>query len=333
MTAPRDPAPVPDDDASADGYLWDGRGPVDPQLAALEAALRPLDTTRAAPDDQLAARRRRRRWTIGVLGVAAAAAAAVVLWPRAAPACARAHGFAFVATGAAARCDGATMARGELAPGARLDTGDAEVALTISDIGAAQVAPGSRLALRRSGPREHVLALERGALHARVTAPPRLFVVETPAATAVDLGCEYTLQIGDGGDGALEVRSGYVELSSSAGPVVVPAGYRAAITPGQGAGLPLRTDAPAALRDLRRGAIPTAAALAAARPTDALTLVHAALALDAAARGPLLARLAALWPMPPGTTLEAWRDAIVDGAPRPAGAPGVTKGPGKPRSE
>ncbi len=296
-----------------DGYLWDGSGPVDPQIAALEQALRPLDPEVAR--DELAARRRRRRWLGGAAVVLAAAVAAIVLWPRAAPACARARGFAFVATGASgARCDGATMTRGELAPGGRLDTGDAEVALTISDIGAAQVAPGSRVVLRRSGPTEHVLALERGAMHARVTAPPRLFVVETPAATAVDLGCEYTLQIGDGGAGVLEVRSGFVELSSvRAGPVVVPAGYRATITPGVGAGLPVRLDAPAALRDLRRGAMPDGAALAAARPADALTLVNAALGLALDTRAPVVARLAELWPSPVGTDLDAWRAAIVAG--------------------
>ena len=66
-----------------DAYLWDGSGPVDPEIAALADALRPLDPDVAR--DELAARRRRRRWLGGAAVVLAAAVAAIALWPRAAP--------------------------------------------------------------------------------------------------------------------------------------------------------------------------------------------------------------------------------------------------------
>ena len=42
---------------------------------------------------------------------------------------------------------------------------------------------------------KHCLRLAHGRLSARVTAPPRLFVVDTPAATAIDLGCAYDLAV------------------------------------------------------------------------------------------------------------------------------------------
>ena len=42
------------------------------------------------------------------------------------------------------------------------------------------------------------MALDRGTIHARIWAPPKLFFVNTQAL-AVDLGCAYTLQIDEQG--------------------------------------------------------------------------------------------------------------------------------------
>jgi hypothetical protein len=52
---------------------------------------------------------------------------------------------------------------------------------------------------------DHRLALDHGAIEARIWAPPRLFFVETPSARAVDLGCVYTLEVDRAGAGRLSV--------------------------------------------------------------------------------------------------------------------------------
>src|SRR5207248_1979033 len=65
----------------------------------------------------------------------------------------------------------------------------------VADIGWVDVEPRTRVRLVRASAAEHRLELSRGVLHAAVTAVPRLFVVDTPSAVAVDLGCAYTLEV------------------------------------------------------------------------------------------------------------------------------------------
>ena len=52
---------------------------------------------------------------------------------------------------------------------------------------------------------------------ARVVAPPRVLVVETPAADAVDLGCAYALEVEADGSTRLSVTSGQVALEAGEG--------------------------------------------------------------------------------------------------------------------
>lgn len=327
-------APAGTDDA----YLWDGSGAAPAELVALEVALRPLDVAPApAAVTPIGTRKRRVAWAVA-LGVAALAAAALFfIMLRAQPeGCTRPHGFAFTASGGAARCGGARLASGELAPGDRLDTFGAEVTLTIADIGSAELAPGSRVALAATGPTEHRLRLERGAMHARVSAVPRLFVVETPAATAVDLGCEYTLRVGPDGRGELIVLSGAVELSSSGGPVTVPAGMRAQLVPGRGGTLPLRADAPSALHAAVEAGAPSEEAWAALRAEDAVTWLHLARGLEADVRARLRVRLGELGLVAPAGPLDdaalaAWTQELVwrRGQAPSAGQAAPGKAPGK----
>ena len=70
--------------------------------------------------------------------------------------------------------------------------------------------PNTRVQLVEARGREHRMSLERGTIHARIWAPPKLFFVKTPSATAVDLGCEYTLQVDDAGAGLVHVVLGWV---------------------------------------------------------------------------------------------------------------------------
>ena len=64
----------------------------------------------------------------------------------------------------------------------------------VGEIGSVEVEPNTRLRVVAAQPGEHRLALERGEIRAKITAPPRLFFVETASGTAVDLGCEYKLR-------------------------------------------------------------------------------------------------------------------------------------------
>jgi hypothetical protein len=63
----------------------------------------------------------------------------------------------------------------------------------VGEIGSVEVAPGTRLRVVTARPGEHRLALARGEIRAKISAPPKLFFVDTASGTAVDLGCEYTL--------------------------------------------------------------------------------------------------------------------------------------------
>ncbi|HEX4621178.1 MAG TPA: FecR family protein, partial [Myxococcaceae bacterium] len=120
--------------------------------------------------------------------------------------------------------------------------------VTVAKIGDVQLAPGSRLQLVASGPSEQRLRLERGALHAKVTAPPRIFIVDTPSAKAVDLGCEYQLSVDANGSSLLRVFYGAVSLVGGGVETRVDAGYDCETSTGAGPGLPVRFDAPPALR-------------------------------------------------------------------------------------
>ena len=72
----------------------------------------------------------------------------------------------------------------------------------VGEIGSVEVEPNTRLRVVTAKPGEHRLALSRGEIQAKITAPPRLFFVETASGTAVDLGCEYTLNAGEDGFGS-----------------------------------------------------------------------------------------------------------------------------------
>ncbi len=118
--------------------------------------------------------------------------------------------------------------------------------IRIADIGNVEIRPNSRIKLVGTTPTEHRLSLERGVLHAQISAPPRLFIVDTPSAVAVDLGCEYTLEVDKAGNSRLEVTSGFVALERDGRESIVPAGAVCLTRKGKGLGTPfsaLTTDA------------------------------------------------------------------------------------------
>jgi hypothetical protein len=115
----------------------------------------------------------------------------------------------------APRVNDATLdATGSLQVGQWIETDDSSRAIiTVGDIGHVDVRPGSRVRLVEARATDHRLALAFGSIHAKVDAPPRIFFVETPAGTATDLGCEYTLETDSSGRGLIHVTGGYVEFA------------------------------------------------------------------------------------------------------------------------
>jgi len=206
-------------------------------------------------------------------------------------------------------------ASGRLRVGDWLQTDDSSRALiAVGRIGQVEVRPDTRVQLVVAKANEHRLALARGTIDAKVDAVPRLFFVETPAGTAIDLGCAYTLETDSVGNGLLHVTAGEVEFQTGSHSSRVPLGALAQIRPTTGPGIPYVEDAPAPFvraligfdieqRGTRARAVRTVVALA--RPHDALSLWHVLQRVDPSQRGVVYDRLAALVPPPPGVTRRA----------------------------
>lgn len=169
----------------------------------------------------------------------------------------------------------------------------------VADIGSVEVAPNSRLKLVESKTTEHRLALERGRLHARIFAPPRLFIVDTPSAAAVDLGCEYILEVNDAGDSVLRVTGGYVALENDGVESIVPALASAVTKKGKGIGMPVADSASDSFRNAvmvfdfgERRDEAFAKILEEARVVDSLTIWHMFARVDESRRGDVFEALA-----------------------------------------
>lgn len=207
---------------------------------------------------------------------------------------------------------------GSLAVGEWLETDHkSKVRLEVARIGEILVEPNSLLRLVTSKWLEHRIALDRGTIQARIWAPPRLFFVDTPSATAVDLGCAYTLKVELDGTSWLNVTSGRVGLQLNGREAFVPAGASCITKPGKGPGTPYFEDATEsfkqALKTLDFGqagmkieALNTV--LAEARIFDALTLWHLMFQTNKNQRQAIFSTLTRLVP----ETAEVSGDAVVN---------------------
>ena len=71
---------------------------------------------------------------------------------------------------------------GKLSLGGALETGSSSGAtITVADIGEVEVDPNTRIRLVKTQADEHRLALDHGRMKATISAPPRLFFVDTPS--------------------------------------------------------------------------------------------------------------------------------------------------------
>jgi anti-sigma factor RsiW len=139
--------------------------------------------------------------------------------------------------------------QGKLAVGEFLETdAKSRARVQVANIGQVEIAPNSRVRLVNTHSAEHRLSLERGVLQATIFAPPRLFIVDTPSAVAVDLGCAYTLEVDREGNSRLHVTSGYVALERDGGESIVPAGAIALTKKGKGLGTPFAENSSAELQ-------------------------------------------------------------------------------------
>lgn len=244
----------PPQDGDSD-YLWDGSGEPDPEVLRLERLLSPLAYD---PKRRVVVPMRRRWWppVAGVIAVAAVAAVvALLVWRRpGGPGIAAVTPDAGVAGPPPAwkvtQVDGNPLCNGQemgldgalLALGQTLTTdGESRAILKVADIGKVTVEPNSQVKLLTTGAEEHRLSLERGAIQAEIDAPPRLFWVNTPSATAIDYGCAYRLRVKEDGTSVLHVDAGWVALEGvipGGALSVIPAGGIATSRPGRGPGTP-----------------------------------------------------------------------------------------------
>lgn len=217
----------------------------------------------------------------------------------------------------------------KLEVGETLETdADSRAKINVANIGQVEIAPNSRLQLVKTESTEHRLSLEQGKMKAFIVAPPRLFVVDTPSAAAVDLGCAYTLEVDKGGNSKLHVTSGYVALERDGRESIVPFGAMAITKKGKGIGTPYYEDVSAQFQkalyqfDFENETKKSLKIiLNQAREKDALTLWHLLSRTDGRERERVFAVLNEFVKLPEGLTkegilqldkkmLEEWRNEI-----------------------
>ena len=316
--------------AGSDHYLWDGSGEPDPEIERLEALLKKYRHDRAAPLFPEIVRNR--RWmffsrhlrlfpvlaTAAVGMVAIAVVAFLVYGRKTSPVTvagwdvSRVAGTPRIGLEAISGKDGA----GRLGVGQILETDhQSRASLKADDVGQIEVDPGTRLRLLTMGAGLKRIALDRGTIHTYIWAPAGQFVVDTPSAMTVDLGCAYTLQVDDSGAGLVRTSMGWVGFKLNGHESFIPAGAACATRPKVGPGTPYFEDASSELRAAlarfdfedstpQQRARDLAIVIGAARKRDALTLWHLLARVDEGWRMPVYDRLRELAPPPAGVTQE-----------------------------
>jgi hypothetical protein len=204
----------------------------------------------------------------------------------------------------------------KLRVGQTLETDSASRAsISQTDLGEIRVEPNSRVRLLQTDEHHKRIQLDIGTIHAMIWAPAGEFVVDTPFAVAVDLGCAYTLQVAADGSGTIRTTLGWVGFHLNGRESFIPAGAMCPTRPKVGPGTPYFEDASesfrAALADFdfaaessrdRAAALETV--LSQARARDGLTLWHLLSRTDGAERAEVYDRFAILVPPPAGVTRD-----------------------------
>jgi len=199
-----------------------------------------------------------------------------------------------------------------MAAGEWVDTrGGSTARIIVGGLGTVDVAPQTRVRLGQVSPSEYRLTLDRGTISAEINAPPRLFIVDTPASAVVDLGCAYTVTVGDDGAGVLRMTTGWASLEWKGRESLVPAGAMCRTKSGGRPGTPYFEDATTALKqavdDFDAGTDRSRTLdviIADARVRDTLTLWHLLARVDATDRARVFDRIAQFEPPPPGVSRD-----------------------------
>jgi hypothetical protein len=312
-----------------DDYLWDGSGEPDPEVQRLE---RLLTQFRHEPRDAAfqaitPVSRRHRRFLAIARGfwprfaVAAALAVAVIVTIRFSRKPTMPTPAAWTVNGLAGspRIGNASLQQSKtasLTAGQSLET-DAQSRAEIhaESLGEIDVEPNTRLRVLNTRNGLKHAALDRGTIEAYIWASPGEFVVDTPAATTVDLGCAYTLHVDPSGNGSVKTMMGWVGFARNGRESFIPAGAMCSTRPRIGPGTPFFEDAPDPLRsalerfdfddqtDAQRAA-DLAIALRVARPRDAMTVWHLLSRVPVDQRSAVYERLQQLAPSPVGVTQD-----------------------------
>ena len=220
----------------------------------------------------------------------------------------------------------------ELRTGETLQTdASSQAEVRIASIGRLTIDPNTKIRLVITKSDEHRIALDHGKVEAITWAPPRLFIVDTPSARAVDLGCMYTLDVQKDGSSLLHVTLGMVSLASHGRESFVPAYNYAHSRQGFGPGTPFHEESSTRLRaaldaidfgrDRQEASRQADVVLAEAQERDATTLWHLLSRVEAVERSKVYDRLAGFVPPPDGVTrdgilaldakmLRAWGEAV-----------------------
>jgi len=313
-----------------DDYLWDGSGEPDPEVQQLEKTLGRFRHNRPAPSfdeiTQIRPASQRSDYHSFLVSLRILAAAAAILlavglslfWVRPNPLSESASGWDVARLAGTPRVGSHPIATGaqlsRIRAGQTLETDDSSRALiTLDETGRVEIDGDSRLRVLANGPDRQRLALDRGTIHATIWAPPGQFVVDTPSAVTVDLGCVYTLHVDDSGAGIVRTTMGWVGFQLNGRESFIPAGAVCATRPKTGPGTPYFEDASASFRealfqfDFAAGTPAEREAdvtvlLGEARPNDALTLWHLLSRVGEPDRPRVYDRLAALAPPPTSVT-------------------------------
>jgi hypothetical protein len=315
----------------ADDYLWDSSGEPDPQILHLEKMLVSFRHSGATPalvipalEKTPTSRFANRFWLpcFATATMVALALTANVILRRGPlpPQGDTSSGWSV------ARIDGTPQIGRDFIIGARvnaklrvgqtLETNSSSSASIFDEgLGEVKVDPNSRVRLLQADNDRKRIQLDVGTIHAMIWAPPGQFVVDTPSAVAVDLGCAYTLQVSPDGSGTIRTTLGWVGFHLNGRDSFIPAGAMCPTQPRVGPGTPYFEDAPEQFRNAltqldfsattdedRTSALKTVLSLA--RPRDGLTLWHLLSRTTSKNRELVYDRFAALVPPPPNVTRD-----------------------------
>jgi len=307
-----------------DDYLWDRSGEPDPEIQHLETLLGKFRHDSPTPVfPQIVPERPGAvfPWRLRLFPALAAAAvgmaaiaAVTFLLHRTQPTSTPIAGWDVSDVQGTPRIGRKTISEKEgvshLGIGQTLETdAQSRASLQAEDTGKIEVDPGTRLRLLSMGSGLKRIALDRGTIRAFIWAPPGQFVVDTPSAVTVDLGCAYTLQVDDSGAGMVRTSLGWVGFKLQGHESFIPAGAACATRPKVGPGTPYFEDSSAPFRSAlarfdfedttgQQRAQDVTIILREARNRDALTLWHLLARVDDQHRVLVYDRLSQLVPPP-----------------------------------